>query len=86
MLFKVLAILRKISKIIAANEDQKLVLEEIAEILGIPAGTARSRLHHAHRSMRAVSPKANLGLRPPREFAGRSRASRRFRRRPPVRD
>jgi RNA polymerase sigma-70 factor (ECF subfamily) len=27
---------------------------EIAEILGLPAGTARSRLHHAHRAMRAA--------------------------------
>jgi RNA polymerase sigma factor (sigma-70 family) len=27
---------------------------EIAEILGIPAGTARSRLFHAHRAMRAA--------------------------------
>ena len=27
---------------------------EIAEILGVPAGTARSRLHHAHRAMRAA--------------------------------
>ena len=27
---------------------------EIAEILDIPAGTARSRLHHAHRAMRAA--------------------------------
>jgi len=27
---------------------------EIAEILGIPVGTARSRLHHAHRAMRAA--------------------------------
>ena len=27
---------------------------EIAEILGIPEGTARSRLHHAHRAMRAA--------------------------------
>lgn len=27
---------------------------EIADILGIPAGTARSRLHHAHRAMRAA--------------------------------
>lgn len=27
---------------------------EIAEILGIPVGTAGSRLHHAHRSMRAA--------------------------------
>jgi len=27
---------------------------EIAQILGIPDGTARSRLHHAHRAMRAA--------------------------------
>jgi RNA polymerase sigma-70 factor (ECF subfamily) len=27
---------------------------EIAAILGIPAGTVRSRLHHAHRAMRAA--------------------------------
>jgi RNA polymerase sigma-70 factor (ECF subfamily) len=27
---------------------------EIAETLGIPRGTARSRLHHAHRAMRAA--------------------------------
>ena len=27
---------------------------EIAETLGIPHGTARSRLHHAHRAMRAA--------------------------------
>ena len=27
---------------------------DIAETLGIPAGTARSRLHHAHRAMRAA--------------------------------
>ena len=27
---------------------------EIAKTLGIPAGTARSRLHHAHRAMRAA--------------------------------
>lgn len=27
---------------------------EIAEILGIPPGTARSRLHHAHHAMRAA--------------------------------
>jgi RNA polymerase sigma-70 factor, ECF subfamily len=29
-------------------------LGEIAEILGIPVGTARSRLHHAHGAMRAA--------------------------------
>ena len=27
---------------------------EIAERLGIPVGTARSRLHYAHRAMRAA--------------------------------
>ena len=27
---------------------------EIAHTLGIPAGTARSRLHHAHRALRAA--------------------------------
>jgi RNA polymerase sigma-70 factor (ECF subfamily) len=27
---------------------------EIADMLGIPAGTARSRLHNAHRAMRAA--------------------------------
>ena len=27
---------------------------EIAEMLGSPAGTVRSRLHHAHRAMRAA--------------------------------
>src|SRR5690242_7086498 len=27
---------------------------EIADVLGIPGGTARSRLHHAHRAMRAA--------------------------------
>jgi RNA polymerase sigma-70 factor (ECF subfamily) len=27
---------------------------EIAESLGIPSGTVRSRLHHAHRAMRAA--------------------------------
>ena len=27
---------------------------EIAELLGLPAGTVRSRLHHAHRAMRAA--------------------------------
>ena len=29
-------------------------MAEIAETLGIPAGTVRSRLHHAHRAMRAA--------------------------------
>jgi RNA polymerase sigma-70 factor (ECF subfamily) len=31
-----------------------LPLAEIAETLGIPAGTARSRLHYATRAMRTV--------------------------------
>jgi len=29
-------------------------MSEIAETLGIPPGTVRSRLHHAHRAMRAA--------------------------------
>ena len=29
-------------------------LSEIAELLGVPGGTVRSRLHHAHRAMRAA--------------------------------
>jgi len=29
-------------------------LAEIAEVIGAPAGTVRSRLHHAHRAMRAA--------------------------------
>ena len=29
-------------------------LSEIAELLGVPDGTIRSRLHHAHRAMRAA--------------------------------
>ena len=29
-------------------------LVDIAEVLGLPAGTVRSRLHHAHRAMRAA--------------------------------
>ena len=31
-----------------------LGLQEISEVLDIPAGTARSRLHYAHRAMRAL--------------------------------
>lgn len=31
-----------------------LETRDIAEVLGIPAGTVRSRLHHAHRVMRAA--------------------------------
>ena len=29
-------------------------LTDIAELLGVPSGTLRSRLHHAHRAMRAA--------------------------------
>ncbi len=47
---------------LAADERAILVLRhfvgyepsEIAAILGLPAGTVRSRLHHAHRAMRAA--------------------------------
>ena len=31
-----------------------LPLDEIAEMLGVPAGTVRSRLHHAMRGLRAA--------------------------------
>ena len=31
-----------------------LALNEIGEVLDVPAGTARSRLHYAHRAMRAL--------------------------------
>jgi RNA polymerase sigma-70 factor (ECF subfamily) len=31
-----------------------LPLPEIAEVLGIPAGTVRSRLHHAMRGLRSA--------------------------------
>ena len=41
-------------------------LTEIAEILGIPAGTARSRLHHATRRMRATL-EADLDVAAPHE-------------------
>jgi len=44
-----------------------LPLVEIAETLGIPAGTARSRLHYATRALRtameADAAPADLGLR-----------------------
>ena len=44
------------------NERAVLVLHhylgyspaEIAAVLGLPQGTARSRLHHAHKAMRAA--------------------------------
>ena len=46
------------------GHDERLILvlryyeghdtPEIAEIIGIPVGTVRSRLHHAHRAMRAA--------------------------------
>lgn len=42
---------------------------ELAETLGIPAGTARSRLHYAHRAMRAALEADARGL--PMEEAGR---------------
>jgi DNA-directed RNA polymerase specialized sigma24 family protein len=36
---------------------------DLAETLGIPAGTARSRLHYAHRAMRAALEADARGLR-----------------------
>jgi len=40
--------------ILALHHFEGYAPSEIAEMLGIPAGTARSRLHHAHRAMRAA--------------------------------
>jgi RNA polymerase sigma-70 factor (ECF subfamily) len=40
--------------LLALHHYLGLSLHEIAETLGIPAGTARSRLHYAHRAMRAA--------------------------------
>jgi RNA polymerase sigma-70 factor (ECF subfamily) len=40
--------------LLALRHFEGLDPSEIAEILGIPAGTVRSRLHHAHRAMRAA--------------------------------
>jgi len=31
-----------------------LPLDEVADVLGVPAGTVRSRLHHAMRGLRAA--------------------------------
>jgi RNA polymerase sigma-70 factor (ECF subfamily) len=40
--------------ILALRHYAGLEPTQIADALGIPAGTARSRLHHAHRAMRAA--------------------------------
>lgn len=40
--------------IIVLRHYSGLQMDEIAETLGIPPGTVRSRLHHAHRAMRAA--------------------------------
>jgi RNA polymerase sigma-70 factor (ECF subfamily) len=45
-----------------------LGLNEIGEVLDIPPGTARSRLHYAHRAMRAL---LEADARPTAEAAGR---------------
>lgn len=47
-----------------------LGLNEIGEVLAIPVGTARSRLHYAHRAMRAV---LEADARPTAAAGGRSR-------------
>ena len=40
--------------LLVLHHYEGLASAEIAETLGIPAGTVRSRLHHAHRAMRAA--------------------------------
>jgi RNA polymerase sigma-70 factor (ECF subfamily) len=40
--------------VVVLHHYQDLPLTTVAEILGIPAGTARSRLHHALRTLRAA--------------------------------
>lgn len=40
--------------VVVLHHYQDLPLTAVAEILGIPAGTARSRLHHALRTLRAA--------------------------------
>jgi RNA polymerase sigma-70 factor, ECF subfamily len=54
--------------ILVLHHYMGLAPTEIAEVIGIPAGTARSRLHYAHRAMRAaLEADARLGA-----VAGRS--------------
>jgi RNA polymerase sigma-70 factor, ECF subfamily len=40
--------------VLTLHHFEGYALKEIAELLEIPPGTARSRLHHAHRAMRAA--------------------------------
>jgi len=40
--------------VVVLHHDQGLPLTEVADILGIPVGTARSRLHYALRTLRAA--------------------------------
>jgi RNA polymerase sigma-70 factor (ECF subfamily) len=56
--------------VLALHHYIGLSLLEIAETLGIPDGTARSRLHYAHRAMRAV---LEADDRPAGSAGGRSR-------------
>jgi RNA polymerase sigma-70 factor (ECF subfamily) len=56
--------------ILVLHHYRGLGLNEIGEVLDIPAGTARSRLHYAHRAMRAL---LEADARPAAAAGGRSR-------------
>ena len=45
---------RSSARILVLRHFDGLETAEIADALGIPSGTVRSRLHHAHRAMRAA--------------------------------
>ena len=56
LLLTILAILQKDIKhlVIVLHHYNGFTAAEVAEILGIPEGTARSRLHYATEAMRAA--------------------------------
>ena len=48
------ALLELVRRRLSSLSSAALRLAEIAAVLGLPQGTARSRLHHAHKAMRAA--------------------------------